>query len=68
MIPINCPADSVQGEFVANACQRLVEKRIEEDQVFENGMSVADIMAALATTQLYSEGQNWTRGFCFHSD
>lgn len=69
MKPINCAGDgSSQDEFVAVACRRLSENRINENQVVEDGMSVADMMGALATAQPYSQLQNWTRGFCFHSD
>lgn len=66
--PIQCLDKSSQDEFVAFACQRLAEKNLNEHQVFEDGMSVTEIIGALAATQKYSQWQNWTRGFCFHSD
>lgn len=49
-------------------CDRIKKDFIGEAALFKNGMSVGDLMNAYATDQPYTKIDNWTRGYCLHSD
>jgi hypothetical protein len=51
MKPINCP----QGTEV---CARLEERQAEEIAVFQNGMSLIDLMQAYASQEPYRDHKN----------
>ena len=65
--PIDCSADRDPQQ--ANICDQIQNKHlIGEHLYFQNGMSLLDLMEARAKAERFTLHQNWTKGFCFHSD
>ena len=70
----NSTTASPKDTDTAAPCRRLAENLVGERDLFANGMSVADLMAAYVQHRSYSDFDNWqTRkgadpGFCMHSD
>lgn len=60
--PIHCPED----EVMCHAIRR--RSHLNEREVFQDGMSVADLMHAYIIHQPYVNFSSWTTGFCLHSD
>jgi len=49
-------------------CDRIQKDFIGEAALFKEGMSVSDLMYAYATDQPFTRVDQWTRGYCMHSD
>ena len=49
-------------------CSQIVENVAGELQYFENGMSLIDLMYKYVNAERYRNVDNWTSGFCMHSD
>jgi hypothetical protein len=65
--------DTDRNAFVTAACLRLSESLLGEQAVFQDGMSVADLMDAYVTRYPYLNIKQWIRsgrgvGYCLHSD
>lgn len=60
--PILCPRDADYCRFIRRT------NHLGEKEVFQNGMTLADLAYAYATHQPYEHYRNWTNGFCLHSD
>lgn len=62
MQPIHCPND-------VSVCARLEENLVDENDIFENGMSLIDLMMMYLERHKFSERKSWgDSGYCFHSD
>jgi len=60
--PIHCPRD----QQMCHAIRRT--NHLNEREVFQDGMSVADLIYAYSTHQPFTNFSSWTTGFCLHSD
>ncbi|KAL7562860.1 hypothetical protein ACA910_002475 [Epithemia clementina (nom. ined.)] len=69
--PIENPWEH-RDDFEKLACWRLSHDGIGELQLFQNGMSIADVMHAYAVHSKYQQVNKWRSmgsvGFCMHSD
>lgn len=63
MTPIQCPRDS-------DICTTVQQNQIGEANVFQNGMSLIDLMQSLVINQPYRDlaKGGWKNGYCLHSD
>jgi hypothetical protein len=69
LLPIHCAQKNTTDEFTQKVCDRLAENGIGEQPLFREGMSVADLMYAYVTDQLYTNFLKWNKaGYCLHSD
>ena len=60
--PIFCSQDR-------DICHAIQEKnQLNERPLFQEGMTVTDLIYKYATDQPYRKWRNWTTGFCLHSD
>lgn len=69
--PLNCASAEAESDFVKYACEVLKKNYASEEAVFENGMSISDIMDAHTKRFSYSEIDQWTnrRGnYCMLGD
>jgi hypothetical protein len=62
MRPIQCPRD----HDWCHAIRRT--SHLDERPLFQNGMTLTDLLHAYATNQPFVDFSNWTTGFCLHSD
>jgi hypothetical protein len=74
LTPIHCNVGAAAatggGRVVAEAvCQHVQRNEIGEQSLFQEGMTVADLMHHYVTAHSYQHYRNWTLpGYCFHSD
>jgi hypothetical protein len=54
--------------FEEAACRLIDRNLMYEKKVFENGMSLIELMDGRARLESYINWRNWTAGFCFHGD
>jgi hypothetical protein len=67
--PIHCQKDnSTRTELERVACDRLDENSIGEKQIFQEGMSVLDLMEEYVNFQMFKDVDQWEMGYCLHSD
>jgi hypothetical protein len=72
--PIHCDSKSnttsTSRGSSEDACAQVQRNMIGEKKLFQNGMSVVHLMHAYVNHQPYKEyrNQNWTDGYCMHSD
>jgi hypothetical protein len=67
MRPVNCSLENIDN-FSTNVCSRVNENQIGEKALFKDGMSVSDLQIEYARFQPFTKYQEWTTGFCLHSD
>ena len=67
MRPVNCSSDTMD-DFSKNVCNRVDDNQIGEKALFKDGMSVSDLQIEYARFQPFTKYQEWTTGFCLHSD
>lgn len=63
--PIHC-GDSVSSN--KEACGQLERNSIGEQKLFQNGMSVLELLKAYVSHEPYKDRDTWTDGYCMHSD
>ena len=49
-------------------CDRLEENLVGEQQYFVDGMNLVELMHRYVNAERYRNVDNWTTGFCMHSD
>eukprot|EP00934_Nitzschia_sp_Nitz4_P002545 Nitzschia sp. Nitz4//scaffold10_size219509//79751//82157//NITZ4_001421-RA/size219509-processed-gene-0.235-mRNA-1//1//CDS//3329532899//2535//frame0 len=60
--PIHCPDDAAMCHAIRKT------NHLDERSLFQDGMSVSQLMNTYATAQPFQLWSNWTTGFCLHSD
>jgi hypothetical protein len=61
--PLECPGRD------NSICNLITMNRMGEKALFEEGMSILDLMYKFTFDQPFSKASNWNQvGFCFHSD
>jgi len=72
MQPVHCNEVDEKGQvadpFSRLVCWRLQQNDLGEQQFFQDGMSVADLMHQFSAQQPFTNVANWspTSGYCFH--
>lgn len=57
-----------RADRTVDICDKLKKDRIGEHEVFDDGMSLADVMYAYVMREPYVDQAHWSLGFCLHSD
>eukprot|EP00566_Odontella_aurita_P009927 CAMPEP_0113599688 /NCGR_PEP_ID=MMETSP0015_2-20120614/42287_1 /TAXON_ID=2838 /ORGANISM="Odontella" /LENGTH=430 /DNA_ID=CAMNT_0000507855 /DNA_START=254 /DNA_END=1546 /DNA_ORIENTATION=- /assembly_acc=CAM_ASM_000160 len=65
--PLHCESKN-KDEFEMVVCDQLSKDLIGEEELFEEGMSISDLLRAYVVHEKYTSYRSWTKGFCFHSD
>ena len=55
-------------ERIRDICVKLQKDRIGEYQMYQEGMSLLDVMNAYVMREPYVDQASWNLGFCLHSD
>ena len=66
--PLYCNSTNDTSSWSARICPKLQKDRIGEYQVYQEGMSLADIMYTYVRREPYANHASWSLGFCLHSD
>jgi hypothetical protein len=68
--PIQCKDNSTIDAFSAHACHQLEKNLIGEQESFQDGMSISDLMNAHASRDNYADFPDWSASYpyCLHSD
>ena len=65
--PIYCDNNSNHPQS-KEACAQVERNLIGEQKLFQDGMSVLELLKAFVNYQPYRDFRNWTDGYCMHSD
>ncbi len=68
MRPITCNKLDDSDDFLQGSCKAVKDNQLGELEVFQEGITLIDLMQAFVSRQPYSNFGNWTNGFCLHSD
>ena len=59
---------NLESGFMDNACQQLQKDEFGESKLFQQGVTLLELMDKYAFFQPFQDYQEWTHGSCFHSD